>query len=113
MNQTLARQALADPEVTHEVDRVLLENAGTNPILDVFAIALFDDDAVDVVAAQQQRQKHSGRSGPYDADLSTHAKPHRGLIRVPPSLGATYARTAKITCQKRPITWTIQHEPGE
>ena len=31
---------------------MLFENAGTNPILDVFAIALFDDDAVDVVRPQ-------------------------------------------------------------
>jgi hypothetical protein len=73
MHETLARHPLTDAEVVHQLDCVLLQDAGPHPTFDVFAISLLNDGAIDSEGPQQQRQEHSRRSGADNADLSAQS----------------------------------------
>src|SRR6476661_5240032 len=62
MQHALALHAAADADVDEEVSSPMLDQAGTDAILDVIAAAVFDDDRLDALKMQQPCQHKS--SGP-------------------------------------------------
>ena len=72
--EALAREPLADAELVHQVDGVLLEQTGADPALDVVAAAVLDDHALDPVAREQQREHQPSGTGADDPDLGSHVR---------------------------------------
>src|SRR5581483_10312784 len=72
MLEPLAREPIPHPELAQEVDRVLLEHPGPDPMLDVFPAASLQDGRLDSRTGKQQRERESCRPGPDDADLRAH-----------------------------------------
>ena len=72
VDQALAAQAVADAHLLEQVHGALLENAGSDPALDVLAAARLEDDRVDSAEVQEVRQHKAGRPGADDPDLRTH-----------------------------------------
>ena len=91
VGQPLPREPLADPELMHEIDGVLLEQAGTHPPLDVVAVTRLEDHRLDPLALKEERQRQAGRPGADDSDLCPHPAP---LARIPVS------QFAPIVCDR-------------
>ena len=70
--EALAGEPVADADGVQQVDRVLLEQAGTDAVLDVLAAAVLEHDAVDPRPVEQQREREPRRPGPDDPDLGPH-----------------------------------------
>jgi hypothetical protein len=87
MRQPLARQALVEADLMHDVDRCLLEHAGADPTLDIGAIAPLQHDAVDAGPMQQVGEEHSRRTCADDPDLRLHGSAMAGS-GSPPGSGA-------------------------
>ena len=73
VDDSLAVHALADAGVAQKVDRALLENARADAVLDVFAAAVLEHDALDAVDLEQPREREPGRAGADDADLRSQS----------------------------------------
>src|SRR5262249_9199788 len=72
MEHGLAPHALADAELDQEIGHPLLQEPRPDPMLDVVAAAVLDDDRIDSGAAQHQRQPEPGRTGARGPDLGAH-----------------------------------------
>ena len=70
MDDPFPVEALADARVAKQVDRPLLEHAGTNPCLAVRPAARLEDHRLDPGVLEQPRQGQPGRAGADDGDLS-------------------------------------------
>ena len=55
MNQADLIETRAEAEAVQEVDRSLLEHAGTNAFFDVLAATIFDDHGIDAFALEKMR----------------------------------------------------------
>ena len=72
VDEPLAVQALADAGLGQDVDRALLEDAGTDALLDVGAAAGLEHDGLNALAREQVAEEQAGRPGADDADLGAH-----------------------------------------
>jgi hypothetical protein len=70
--EALAAQAFADAEFVHELDSVVLEEAGADALFNVLAGVEFEDDGFYAEALEKQREEEAGGSGTDDGDLSAH-----------------------------------------
>jgi len=61
MLESFAGQALAGPDRVEQVDRVLLEHAGSDPLLHVHAIARLQDHGVDPLSLEEQPEREASR----------------------------------------------------
>ena len=77
VDEALALEALAGPDLAHQVDRALLEHAGPDRGLDRRARAALDDHRLDAAQVQHLRQQQPRRPGADDADLGAHGGPSR------------------------------------
>ena len=77
--EPLSGEALADAELVHEIDGVLLQQAGPYAPLDVLAVAGLQNHGLDSLALQEERKRQSGWPGTDDSDLCAHPVP---LARV-------------------------------
>ena len=77
MHEALARESVADAGALQQLDRRMLEHARADPMLDVVAASVLDDDGLDAFEVQEMRQEESGRPRADDADL--RALLHRRL----------------------------------
>ena len=59
MGQSLTREALSDTGCGKHVDGALLEDTGTDAALDIAAVALFQNDAVDTGEMHQPRKQQA------------------------------------------------------
>jgi hypothetical protein len=57
-----------------QIDSALLEDACSDAIDDVLAIAVFDDDRVDAVEMEEMSEQQAGRTSADDAYLSSHGE---------------------------------------
>ncbi len=73
VDQPFAPQPLADADLVQQVDRALLEDAGADPLLDVLAAPVLEDDRVDALEVQQMREHQPGGTGADDPDLGALA----------------------------------------
>ena len=64
----------ATPGALEEVDRALLEHAGTDAGLDVVAAAVLEHDRLDPGAVEQLREDEPRRAGADDRDLGLRAR---------------------------------------
>src|SRR5262249_20431854 len=72
VEHALAPHAVADAELDQQVGHPLLEQPRPDPVLDVVAVAVLDDDRIDSGAAEQQREHEPGRTRAHDPDLGAH-----------------------------------------
>ena len=72
--EPLAGQPLADPQVVHQLDRVLLEQAGADAPLDVVAVAVLEDHRLDARSLQQQPEHQPRGTCSDDADLRVYVR---------------------------------------
>jgi hypothetical protein len=69
VDDPLALQAIADARGDEEIGGALLEDARTDPRLDVLAASVLENDALDALALEEPREGQPGGAGPDDADL--------------------------------------------
>ena len=67
---------VANPERQQQVDGALFEDAGSNPVDDVVAATILDDDRVDAVPVEQVSEEQPGRACTDDSDLCSKAMKH-------------------------------------
>ena len=72
MGQTFAFEAVGDADLLHQADEPLFENASADAGKDMFARLAFQDDALDPVFVQEEREEEAGRAPADDGDLSSH-----------------------------------------
>ena len=72
MDQPFIVHPLAQTAFAQQIDRALLQHAGTHAMLDIFPAAVLQDDRVDTPQVQQMGQEQPGRAGTDDAYLGTH-----------------------------------------
>src|SRR3954470_6560955 len=77
VDEALALEALAGPDLAHQVDRALLQHAGPDRGLDRRARAALDDDRLDAAQVEHLREQQPRRPGADDADLGAHGGPSR------------------------------------
>jgi len=70
--EALAAEAFADAEFVHELDGVVFEEAGADPLFDVLAAVEFEDDGVDGETIEEEREEEAGGSGANNGDLGAH-----------------------------------------
>jgi len=83
MNEALADKATAYADVLHQLDGVVLQDAGANAVFNVVAGVGFEYDRFNAFEVQEMGEEQSGRSGSDDADLSAHRLPSRYSGRWP------------------------------
>src|SRR5215212_345673 len=96
VDEPLAVQALADAGLGEDVDRALLEDAGTDALLDVGAAAGLEQDGLNALAREQVAEEQAGRPGADDADVGLVRAGHAGtgdtdLSRTAPAPGTSSA----------------------
>ena len=69
MGQALPVEAVGDAELPHQVDRVLLQEAGADAAFDVVAVAALEDDRVDAAGVEEEGEGEAGGAGADDPDL--------------------------------------------
>ena len=69
---SLALHARAGAHIDQKIGGPVLDQAGTQSVLDVLAAAVLDDDGVDPLHVQEPRQHQPSGPRTDDADLSTH-----------------------------------------
>ncbi len=74
MDHTLLLHTVTDTRLVQQVDRVLLQHARPDPLLDVVAAADLEHDRLDALQVQKVREHKPRRSGPDDPDLCAHAR---------------------------------------
>ena len=67
-----ALHPLADADVDQKIDGPVLDQSGTDTVLDVVAAAVFDDDRFNAGEMQQPRQHQAGRPRADNSDLRAH-----------------------------------------
>ena len=72
MRQPFAAQSFAYAQLDHQIDRALLEHAGSHPLDHIIAAAIFNDDRVDALQMKHLAQQQSGGPRADDADLCAH-----------------------------------------
>ena len=72
VDHALAAQPLVEPKLGHQVDRALLQHAGTHAVFHIGAAARFEHHAVDALAIKEMREEKTGRSRTDDPDLRVH-----------------------------------------
>jgi hypothetical protein len=72
VDDSLAIHPGADVGLAHQVDHALLENAGADARLDVFARVPLEDDARNAVQAEEAREAQARRAAADDANLRSH-----------------------------------------
>jgi hypothetical protein len=75
VNESLARETLADADLLQEVDRSLLEYARSNPVFHVPAAPPLEDDGVDSLQVQEMCQHQAGGAPADNYDLRALAQP--------------------------------------
>src|SRR5262249_5676820 len=83
MYKTLALQPLADAERMQQVDGVLLEQPGSDPLLHILPAAVLEHYAFDPLACEQQRERQSGGPGADNSDLGPHGVWSAGIGFTP------------------------------
>jgi hypothetical protein len=97
VNDALRVHPCADPGLSKQLHRALLEHAGTDAVLDVLAAAVLEDDALDSLHLEQPRERQPRGPGADDADLCPHA---RRLVSQCGSGGAARAEGLR-PCRER------------
>ena len=69
VDEAFAIQPFAHVQLSQQVHRVLFEQPGADPALEVVTRAALDDHRLDARALQQQREREPGRPGADDANL--------------------------------------------
>ncbi len=69
VDEAFAAHALADTDGLEQIDRAVLEHAGTNALLAIRAAAQLEHDRCDPGPPQQHREHEPGRSRTDDPDL--------------------------------------------
>src|SRR5512139_1797477 len=75
MQHALALHPFADPQLGEQVRRPVLDQARANPIFNVVAAAILDDDRVDTLQAEESRKHEACWACSDDSDL----RPHDGV----------------------------------
>ena len=75
VDHAFAPQPLVEAELTHQVDRALLQHAGTHAVLHIGAAARLEHDAVDAFAVEKMGKKQARRTRADDGDLCVHRVP--------------------------------------
>src|SRR5580658_1262569 len=92
MNQAFAPHAFPEARFIEQIHRALFENARTEPFLDVFAGAGFDDNRVDAFEVQQVGEDEASRSGSDNADPRAEFRNCRhGYVRFSRSASSSVA----------------------
>ncbi len=74
VDDPFAIHPLADAGFAQQLDRSLLEHAGADPVLDVLATPVLEDDALDARDLEQPRERQPCRPRPDDADLCPQSR---------------------------------------
>ncbi len=74
VDDPFAIHPLADTGFAQQLDRPLLEHAGADPVLDVLATPVLEDDALDARDLEQPRERQPCRPRPDDADLCPQSR---------------------------------------
>jgi hypothetical protein len=72
--EALAGEAIANFELLEQLDGVVFEQSGSDALLDVLAGVGLEDDRLDALALQQQREGQAGWTSADDADLRPHSR---------------------------------------
>ena len=72
VDESFALQSRADSGLHHQLDGAVLQHAGANAALAIFARLAFEHDRLDALQMQQVRQHQSCRSGADDSNLRSH-----------------------------------------
>ena len=67
--QTFPCEAIADADLTHQIDSALLEHARADALDHVLLTAVLDDERMDPLQVEKVAEHQSGRTGADDADL--------------------------------------------
>ena len=74
VDDALAVHPLADAGFAQQLDRPLLEHARADPLLDVLAAAVLEDDALDPRDLEQPRERQARGARADDPDLRPHSR---------------------------------------
>src|SRR3569623_2823025 len=94
VHQPVAMQPRSTADLVEQVDRALLENAGTDTAHHVLGAAALDDDIVDAGFGEQGAKQKPGRSGADDGDLCSHQS--RPIRMTCPSNARAVRRLAPV-----------------
>ena len=72
VDDAFALHPVADACLDQQVGRPLLEHAGTDPVLDVVAASVLENDGLDPGPLEQPAEGQPGRAGADDPDLRPH-----------------------------------------
>ena len=72
VHDPLPRQPPAGADRGQEVGRALLQNPGTDPVLDVLAAAILEHHRFDPLVLEDPGQREPGRARADDPDLRAH-----------------------------------------
>ena len=72
VDDPLAQHAVSHAGLDEEIRRPLLEHAGADPVLDVVAAPVLEDDGFDPLELEQPGQRQPGRPGADDRHLRAH-----------------------------------------
>jgi hypothetical protein len=75
MEHAFALETLAQPGLDQKIRAPLLQEPGSQPLFDIGAAPVLDDDGVDAGKVKQVRQNQTGGTGTDDANLRAHV-PH-------------------------------------
>jgi hypothetical protein len=92
VDEPLAQQSLPHPDFVQQVDCALLEDAGSDSLLDVLSAPVLENDRVDARQMEELRQHEPGGTGTDDPDL-------RALVGQPQiSSAVSTIRRSFATC---------------
>ena len=87
MYQAIIEHAFAGFGLIKQVNRALLQHAGTNAASHVLATLPLQNDVIDAVERQQPRKQQPGRTGTDNGHLSTRHARASTVARPKPSSG--------------------------
>jgi hypothetical protein len=85
VDQAFAAHARADSRRFEQIHRALLEHARAHAMLDVFTVAVFQDDGIDARAVKEVRQHEPRRARADDADLGSLRRGHAVFLLACPA----------------------------
>jgi len=71
VNQAFGFYPLANPHLGEQIDRSLLQHAGTDTLLRILAAAIFNDDGVNPLQISKVREHEASRPGANNPDLGS------------------------------------------